>query len=104
MQDHTTADDSSRYRTQKELEEWKKKDPIIRLQKFMKARKIWTQAEEKKLLVKIQKQVKEAVDKYLSYPPPNYEDMFKHTFATMPWNLKEQLAELKNILKEKESK
>ena len=35
MSDHTTADDAKRYRAQKEVDEWKKKDPIMRLEKFL---------------------------------------------------------------------
>jgi len=32
---HTTADDPSRYRAQAEVDEWSKKDPLIRLEKFL---------------------------------------------------------------------
>ena len=67
----------------------------------MQAKKIWNKDYEKKLLLNIEKKVKEAVNKYINYPQPNYEDIFKYTFAEMPWNLKEQLSELKKILEEK---
>lgn len=33
--DHTTADDASRYRSQDEVEQWRKKDPIDRLRNYM---------------------------------------------------------------------
>ncbi|HHT9152647.1 MAG TPA: thiamine pyrophosphate-dependent enzyme, partial [Candidatus Hypogeohydataceae bacterium YC40] len=33
--DHTTADDSSRYRSREEVEQWRKKDPIERLRRYM---------------------------------------------------------------------
>lgn len=101
LQDHTTADDASRYREQEEVEEWKKKDPIDRLRKFMKGKGIWSEEYEKGLLQEVEKKVKEAVDKYVSMPEANYEDIFKYTFAEMPWNLKEQLEEFKGILEGK---
>src|SRR3989344_8083214 len=40
MSDHTTADDAKKYRGEKEVEEWKKKDPISRSEKYLKAKKI----------------------------------------------------------------
>jgi TPP-dependent pyruvate/acetoin dehydrogenase alpha subunit len=32
---HTTADDPRRYRTEEEVEQWKKRDPITRFQKYL---------------------------------------------------------------------
>ena len=36
MMMHTTADDPKRYRKNEEVEEWKKRDPIVRFQKYLK--------------------------------------------------------------------
>lgn len=35
---HTTADDPTRYRTEEEVEDWRARDPIERVQRFLKAR------------------------------------------------------------------
>ena len=32
---HTTSDDPSKYRTDEEVEPWKKRDPILRLEKYL---------------------------------------------------------------------
>lgn len=97
LQDHTTADDASRYRPEEELEEWKKKDPITRLKKFMQRKGIWNEEDENKLSKEVEKRVKDEVDKYISMPEASYEDIFNYTFEEMPLNLKEQLEEFKEI-------
>src|SRR3972149_4910605 len=38
---HTTADDPTRYRKSEEVEEWKVRDPILRLRRFLMTKGIW---------------------------------------------------------------
>ena len=104
MSDHTTADDASRYRDSKEVELWKKKDPVERLRVYMQSKKIWTQDYENRVLSKSSNQVEEAVKEMESQPTPSHEDIFKYTFAEMPSLLKEQMDYLSNILKQKMNK
>ena len=87
---HTTADDPARYRSAKELQEWTKKDPIERFRKYLKAKKIWTEAWERKIVDQCQQELKNAVaefEKHQSKP----EDMFTNVFATIPPHLQEQM-------------
>ncbi len=42
--DHTTADDASRYRSPEQVEQWKKKDPIERLRKYLEKGGLWNKA------------------------------------------------------------
>ncbi len=91
--DHTTADDAKKYRTEKELSEWIKRDPIERLRKYMESKKIWSKKDEKKLLAELQKIVDVAVKKAESIKDPPIEDIFKYMYAEMPWFLKEQMEE-----------
>ena len=104
MSDHTTADDASRYRDLKELEAWKKKDPVDRLRKYMESKKLWTQDYEDRILSKSTNQVEEAVKEMESQPAPSFEDFFRNTFADIPPILKEQLDYLSDIKKQKEGK
>ncbi len=90
MSDHTTADDASRYRSASELEAWKKKDPIIRMQKFMLSKGLWSAAYEKQLLEKTNKKVSDAVAKAESVEQPSVNDMFDYTYEQIPESLKEQ--------------
>ena len=96
--DHTTADDAAKYRDPKEVKLWEKKDPILRLQKFMKAKKLWTVKYGQDVQKKLDKKVEETVKKFESEPQSNPEDMFKYTYKELTPELKEQKESLMNFL------
>ena len=95
MSNHTTADDYNKYRSESDVETWRKKDPLARLKKYMQSKKIWTDPYEKEITAKIITQVEEAVKKYESIPPANPEDIFKYMYQDVPAELREQMKELK---------
>ncbi len=95
ISDHTTADDAARYRSKKEVDEWKKKDPILRLKKYMLKNKIWTEKDEAKLLKLAEDLVSKSVHLFETVKQPEPDEIFKYMFKEMPWNLKEQLNSLK---------
>ncbi|MBI4175634.1 MAG: pyruvate dehydrogenase (acetyl-transferring) E1 component subunit alpha [Candidatus Aenigmarchaeota archaeon] len=104
MGDHTTADDAKRYRDARELEYWVQRDPIDRLRKYMQKKGLWSQEYENKVAEEAGRKVEEAVKTMESQPPPNIEDFFKYTYAEMNQNLKDQLAELMEALKEQQER
>jgi 2-oxoisovalerate dehydrogenase E1 component alpha subunit len=80
MADHTTADDASRYRDKKELEEMKKLDPVTRLKNYLLSQKQWSEEEESQLLQSSAEKISQAVKAYLETPVEPVENMFKfHT-------------------------
>lgn len=95
---HTTADDPSRYRSAKELEAWKKKDPIERFRKYLQSKKIWSAAWEKKITDQCEQEIKKAVEEFEKHQPAP-EDMFTNVFAQLPAHLKEQMDYLKRFKK-----
>jgi len=95
--DHTTSDDSSKYRTKKELEYWQKKDPILRLRKYMQKNKLWSKSYEDKLTKKFTDLIENAVKKYESVKPQDKEEIFKYAYSSMPKKLKEQSDYLKEV-------
>lgn len=99
--DHTTADDSAKYRTEDEVNEWRKKDPIERLRKYMESRALWNQYYEKRLHLKFEEQINAAIKKVESMPKQEIDDIFKYMYQEMTDNLKEQLAELKDFVENK---
>jgi pyruvate dehydrogenase E1 component alpha subunit len=99
LSDHTTADDASRYRSEKEIEEWIGKDPITRFKLYLESKQIWNEDFEKEIRKEAEDKVEEAVKKAEAMPPPSVEELFKYTYAEMPWNVKEELEELKESLK-----
>lgn len=92
--DHTTADDASRYRQKEEVELWEKKSPIIRLNRFMTAKGLWDDDQEKALLDEVGKLIDEEVRIREETSPLEPTEMFKHMYQEMPWNLKEQMEAL----------
>ena len=99
---HTTADDWTRYRSPEEVEAWKRRDPLLRMRKFLEAKGIWSEADEERLWEEAKAEIGKAVEQYENLPERDVEEIFKYTFAEMPWHLQEQLQELREYLQEKE--
>ena len=100
---HTTADDPTKYRKDEEVEEWKALDPVIRLQKYLVGRGLWTESLEKKNREEAEEIINRAVTEAEAMPAPRIEDIFQYTYAEMTPVLKEQLNDYLTFLKEKES-
>jgi len=97
MCDHSTSDDAARYRSKKELEEWQKKDPIKRLERYMGNKNILNIAYKEKVAKQTKEKVEKEVEIYENTTPPNKDDMFKYMFKEMPTQLKEQYEEFKSM-------
>lgn len=95
MDDHTTADDASRYRDSEIVKEWETKDPINRLQIYLAQKHKWTDAKNKELVAECTREVDQAVQEYEAEGIPNPAGMFEQIYTEMPWNLKEQQAAAK---------
>jgi pyruvate dehydrogenase E1 component alpha subunit len=101
---HTTADDPTKYREDSEVQEWKKKDPLLRMQKYLQNKGLWSEETENKFKAEGESLVKKAVEEAEGVPPPRPEEIFKYTFAEMTPKLKEQMDDYLDFLKEKEEK
>ena len=99
--DHTTADDSSRYRSREEVEQWRKKDPIERLRRYMEKGGLWNKSYEQAVRSDAKEKVEQAVHDEESFPPPDPRDMFCFTFQELTAELKEQM---ENFLKADDGK
>ena len=82
LSDHTTADNSSKYRSGEEIEHWKKLDPIARLQKFMEKEGVMPSGYTADVDRRAEGAINEAFKKYEEAGPPSPEDMFLNTFKT----------------------
>ncbi|HET8563334.1 MAG TPA: pyruvate dehydrogenase (acetyl-transferring) E1 component subunit alpha [Candidatus Binatia bacterium] len=92
--DHTTADDAARYRSAQEVEQWKKKDPIERLQRYLEKNRLWDESYGQSVAAKAREQVEAAVRELEATPPPDPRDIFRYTFRDLPEELNEQMASL----------
>jgi pyruvate dehydrogenase E1 component alpha subunit len=82
--DHTTADDASRYRSPEDVKQRWKEEPVARMRNFLVARMKWTKADEEALIKDCERQVEEAVERYLAAEPRAAQSMFDHLYATLP--------------------
>lgn len=98
MSHHTTADDAARYRDAKEVEAWRKRDPISRMKLFLVKRKLWDDAKERRLAAQTRTWIEEEIKAYEETPAPNPLNMFADNYAHAPWNLIEQRAQLEEVL------
>lgn len=91
--DHTTADDSSRYRPAGELDRHLPLDPIERLRAFMTGCGEWDAQREADLQAAAGEQVEAAVNDYLATPPRGPETMFDCLYESLPEAYREQVAD-----------
>jgi pyruvate dehydrogenase E1 component alpha subunit len=94
---HTTADDPSVYRHEDEVERWKAKDPIPRLETFLRDRGILDDERVDAITQSIENEVAEAIATAESYERPEPADMFSDVYAEMPPRLEQQLEYLESL-------
>ncbi|HET8846821.1 MAG TPA: thiamine pyrophosphate-dependent enzyme, partial [Ktedonobacteraceae bacterium] len=96
---HTTADDPTRYRDPAEVEEWQRKDPIARFQKFLIARGLLSEAMIDQMLADIEKEINEAVEVAESIPAMAPDKPFDYTTAELSPRLQAQREDLLRYVK-----
>ncbi|MFB6116016.1 MAG: pyruvate dehydrogenase (acetyl-transferring) E1 component subunit alpha [Candidatus Nanosalina sp.] len=95
LEDHTTSDDSTRYRDEEEVEEWKEKDPLKRFREYLKKHDIWNEDLEN-FEEEAEEKVNEAAEKAMDADEPDFDELFDYVYDEMPEMLqkeKEQLRE-----------
>ena len=90
LSDHTTADDASRYRTADMVEAARAKEPVTRLRAFLTASGHWNDRKEQDLIKAIDREVDEAVERYLTTSAEPPTAMFDHLYTKLPTALKGQ--------------
>ena len=94
MQAHTNADDATRYRNESEVEHWRSRDPLARLETYLKACGLLTDA-----VVAEAEQAAEALADDMrarlgEEPEVDHRDLFRHVYAEPTPQLREQAAAL----------
>ncbi len=100
MSMHTTADDPKKYRSEDEVKEWEKRDPLLRFIIYLKSKELITDESIEKLEAEIAKEVQDIVDEaeQLMKEDVNPADMFDHIFAELPPSLVQQREEMLRAL------
>jgi pyruvate dehydrogenase E1 component alpha subunit len=94
---HTTADDPSVYRDDDEVAKWKAKDPVPRLEKYLRNEGILDDERVAEIEEEIAEEVAEAITTAEAYERPEPADMFRSVYADMPRQLQEQLEYLEQL-------
>lgn len=90
LSDHTTADDSGRYRNPDEVKKAWALEPLIRVREYLAGAGAWTAADERAWTEECAREIDAAVSDYLKGTKPSTDAMFDHLFAEMPRHLLEQ--------------
>jgi len=79
---HTTADDPRRYRTEAEVQEWQRRDPLVRFRAYLEQKQLWSVDWQQDIESSIQDEIETAVnDAESERADVNPIEMFDHTFA-----------------------
>ena len=87
---HNTTDNPSRYVDPAELEEARARDPIRRVQAYLRGQGQWDEERERRLLGEITRQVDEAIESARRFPPADPAQVFDHVYETLPARLAAQ--------------
>ena len=90
--DHTTADDSTRYRDAEEIKKQWMYEPLTRLRNYLLGCGAWNMGAEEVLRDDCATHVQKAVANYLALPQPQPEAMFDHLYAVLPKSIEGQRA------------
>jgi pyruvate dehydrogenase E1 component alpha subunit len=90
LSDHTTADDASRYRREKEVKAAWRTEPLLRLRAHLARAGHWDDEQEEALKAECAKQVDAAVEEYLLTPKQDTDSMFNFLFARLPKSIVQQ--------------
>jgi pyruvate dehydrogenase E1 component alpha subunit len=87
---HTTADDPTKYRSEEEVREWERKDPLTRFADYLKKRRLLRADVE----AQVDAEIAAAVQRFEAAGPPDPLRMFEHVYAELPPHLIAQRQEL----------
>ncbi|MFO7166465.1 MAG: thiamine pyrophosphate-dependent dehydrogenase E1 component subunit alpha [Chloroflexota bacterium] len=82
LRPHSNADDDRKYRTAEELEEWRARDPIARLGRYLLEHGLATEAELDRRRAAVGAEVDEATRAAERSPSPPPESMFDHLYGS----------------------
>jgi pyruvate dehydrogenase E1 component subunit alpha len=91
---HTTSDDPGRYRAADEESEWRPRDPIERVRRYLATQGGWSEAWQHTIEAEEAAEIEAAVDEAEALPPIRPAEIFEAMFAEMTPQLREQQREL----------
>jgi pyruvate dehydrogenase E1 component alpha subunit len=96
---HTTADDPSKYRSEEEVREWERKDPLTRFSAYLRARNLLDEGLEQE----VDQEIAAGVARFEALAQADPLTMFDHVYAEMPPHLAAQREELARWLRTRQA-
>jgi len=96
---HTTSDDPTRYRADEEVQEWWKRDPLVRFKGYLERKGIWTAERQAAMEEDVKREVDEAVRQLEAAKGFAPDLPFEHVYGTPHEGIAEQRAELLESLR-----
>ncbi len=100
MGPHSTSDDPGRYRSNEELAQWKRRDPIERLRLQLAQEGHLTEAEFEQMQEEARAEVARTIREAEVEPPPDPESLFDDVYRVPPPSLVEEREEFRDLLRE----
>lgn len=97
---HSTSDDPSVYRNEKEVEEKRLSCPIVRLRKYLENRKLWDSKKEENYLADINQEVNNAIKSAKETGRPPLKSLIEDVYFEVPSSLEAQYEEIKSLYHE----
>ncbi len=92
---HSSSDDPRLYRSEQEVEAWRRQDPVLRFERYLKHRGLLDDERRAALWDELDAEVRDAIAEVEQAPPPARDSMFEDVYATPPWSLREQREEMR---------
>jgi len=92
---HSSSDDPSGYRSKKEEQKWRSKDPLQRMKKWLQLQNWWTEEQDKELFDHQRQQVLAAMKAAEQRPAPALDNLITDVYDQVPAHLQEQLQQLR---------
>ncbi|KAJ2614305.1 hypothetical protein H4S08_001783 [Coemansia sp. RSA 1365] len=97
---HSTSDDSSAYRSKKEVEDWNKRDnPIARMRSWLENKGWWAKGEDAEITKSAKAEVLAAFAAAEKLKRPAIKHLFEDVYDKIPPSLEREKAEIEELVK-----
>jgi pyruvate dehydrogenase E1 component alpha subunit/2-oxoisovalerate dehydrogenase E1 component alpha subunit len=97
MGPHSSSDDPTRYRSDDEVAEWAKKDPIDRFERYLRRAELLDDARREAMIEELEREISAAIDEVEELGPLERGSLFDDVYAREPEHLREQRRELSSV-------
>lgn len=97
MGPHSSSDDPTRYRSDEEVAEWAKKDPVDRYERYLRNAALLDDARRAAVVEELEVEISAAIDEVEDLGPPPRESLFSDVYREAPAHLRDQETELRTL-------